>query len=145
MGKLFIFESDMDFTTPALMFPAISLILLAYTNRFLALSSIIRHLYGEYEAHPDVTLAAQIDNLRRRVFLVRNMQIAGVLSMIVCIVSILFLFGGYQTAGIVTFALSLLLMLVSMLISVRELMLSGKALNILLSGMENDARALRKN
>ncbi|MDO5686156.1 MAG: DUF2721 domain-containing protein [Neisseria sp.] len=130
----------MNFTTPALLFPAISLILLAYTNRFLGLSSVIRHLHDEYEERPDAMLAAQIDNLRRRVLMTRNMQIVGVLSMIVCIVSILLLFGGYRMAGVWTFALSLLLLLASMLISVRELMLSGNALNILLSGMEKGSR-----
>ena len=127
----------MDFTTPALLFPALSLILLAYTNRFFGLSNIIRHLHGEYQRKPDDVTLRQIDNLRHRVTLIRNMQIFGVASMVSCVLSMLSLFGP-STLGVWLFALSLLLMLISLLISVVELYISGAALEILLAGMEKD-------
>ena len=65
---------SISLTTPALLFPALSLLLLAYTNRFLGLSSTIRALYGQYKNHPDPKIIKQIHNLRRRVMLIRNMQ-----------------------------------------------------------------------
>lgn len=120
------------------MFPAISLVLLAYTNRFLGLSGIIRNLYSQYQDDPDPTILLQINNLRARVGLIRNMQLCGVISMILCICSILILFGGQTTAGNVLFAASLLMLLVSMLISAWELVLSTHSLKFLLAGMEDD-------
>ncbi len=128
----------MDFTTPALLFPAISLILLAYTNRFLGLSSVIRHLYDQYQQHPSHTILQQIHNLRLRVRLVRNMQIVGVVGMLLCVISIILLFWRYDQLGMYSFAASLLCLFVSLSISVYELFLSGNALNILLAGMEQD-------
>ena len=132
----------MNLTTPALLFPAISLILLAYTNRFLRLSSVIRHLYGEYQQHPDETLLRQISNLRRRVLLVRNMQIVGTASMCLCVVSMMLVYYRHDSYAVYAFGLSLLLMLLSLLISVYEMFLSGVALNILLSGMEQELEKL---
>lgn len=61
-------------TTPALLFPAISLLLLAYTNRFFALAALIRQLSsGDKPVHQD-----QIKNLSQRIRIIRRMQEAGV-------------------------------------------------------------------
>ena len=128
----------MDFTTPALLFPALSLILLAYTNRFFGLSNIIRHLHGEYQRKPDEVILRQIDNLRHRVTLIRNMQLFGVASMMSCVLSMLSLFGLGATISAWLFAISLVLMLISLLISIVELRISGAALEIMLAGMEKD-------
>ncbi|NLD99070.1 MAG: DUF2721 domain-containing protein, partial [Fibrobacter sp.] len=65
---------EITLSTPALLFPAISLLLLAYTNRFLALAALVRQLHGQYQQHPDDILFGQINNLRRRLKIIRNMQ-----------------------------------------------------------------------
>jgi hypothetical protein len=85
---------ELMLTTPALLFPAISLLLLAYTNRFLALAALIRELYARYRAQPDPTLLGQLTNLRYRIVLIRNMQACGVASFFcVCCVCLWYLRG----------------------------------------------------
>ena len=83
---------DITLTTPALLFPTVSLLMLAYTNRFLTLAQIIRNLHARYQDEDDENLLGQITNLRYRVYLIRNMQIAGVLSLLFCVVSMFALF-----------------------------------------------------
>lgn len=127
---------DFSFTTPALLFPTVSLLMLAYTNRFLTLATIIRNLYNQYHKSQDETLIPQIDNLRKRVYLIRNMQIFGVLSLLLCVVSMFALFAGWQVVGQWIFGIGLLLMMVSLAISLRELQISAGALDLLLTDLE---------
>ena len=86
---------DISITTPALLFPAISLLLLAFTNRFLALASLIRQLHASYKSDPDEILFGQIANLRYRINLIRDMQAYGVSSLLLCVVCMLVLFAGW--------------------------------------------------
>lgn len=127
---------EINITTPALLFPAISLLMLAYTNRFLTLATIIRNLYDRYGSVPNDNLHGQIRNLRYRTYLIRNMQIFGVLSLLFCMISMFSLFSGWIMAGQWAFAIALILMMVSMLISLRELFISVGALDLLLADME---------
>jgi len=127
---------DITLTTPALLFPTVSLLMLAYTNRFLTLAQIIRNLHARYQDEDDENLLGQITNLRYRIYLIRNMQIAGVLSLLFCVVSMFALFAGWVTGGQWSFGIALILMLVSMLISLRELMVSVGALDLLLTNLE---------
>ena len=127
---------EINITTPALLFPAISLLMLAYTNRFLTIATIIRNLYDRYGSMPDDKLHGQIQNLRYRTYLIRNMQIFGVLSLLFCMISMFALFTGWIQAGQWSFGIALILMMVSMLISLRELQISVGALDLLLSDME---------
>lgn len=127
---------DISLTTPALLFPTVSLLMLAYTNRFLTLASVIRNLHARYKDDDDENLLGQIANLRYRVYLIRNMQIAGVLSLLFCVVSMFALFAGWITGGQWSFAIALILMIISMLISLRELMVSVGALDLLLKELE---------
>lgn len=127
----------MNLTTPALLFPAISLLLLAYTNRFLAIATLIRQLHANYNENKENTvLATQIANLRKRLFLIRNMQAFGVLSFFFCVLSMIFLFQDMEVAGKWIFGVSLLLLLISLGISLREVQLSTNALEVELSDME---------
>lgn len=128
----------MDLTTPALLFPAISLLLLAYTNRFLAIANIIRALHKAYLENKKSVLEGQIKNLRLRLFLIRNMQITGVLSFFMCVLSMIFIYQGNQEWGGIIFGISLFLLLLSLGISLREIQLSTKALEIELSDMDLD-------
>jgi hypothetical protein len=127
---------DINLTTPALLFPTVSLLMLAYTNRFLTIATIIRNLHDRYKEDQNENLLGQISNLRFRVYLIRNMQIFGVMSLLMCVVSMFALFAGWIAAGKWSFAIALLLMIVSMLISLRELTISVGALDLLLTNLE---------
>ncbi|AUZ04600.2 hypothetical protein ADP71_08640 [Vitreoscilla sp. C1] len=133
---------DLQMTTPALIFPAISLIMLAYTNRFLGVSTVIRNLTHEYQQHPDDSLLLQIDNLQRRVIMVRNMQMFGVACIMLSIASIIALFFESQFWGVSLFTISLSCLVVSLLISMYELILSCHALEIALGDMEKDLKQI---
>ncbi|PIW59539.1 DUF2721 domain-containing protein [Shewanella sp. CG12_big_fil_rev_8_21_14_0_65_47_15] len=113
-------------TTPALLFPAISLLLLAYTNRFFALAALIRTLSsGEKPVHKD-----QIKNLSQRITIIRRMQEAGVSSFALCVLCMIFIYIGFNKIGSVIFGASLLLLLYSLILSVIEIRISVDALNI---------------
>ena len=127
---------ELSLTTPALLFPTVSLLMLAYTNRFLTLATIIRNLNDRYNDSQNNNLLAQIDNLRYRVYLIRNMQIFGVLSLLMCVVSMFALFAGWADGGKWSFAIALVLMIVSLGISLRELQISVGALDLLLTNLE---------
>lgn len=121
---------DLLLTTPALLFPAISLLLLAYTNRFLTLAALIRDLYGKYKAEPDKKIIGQLHNLRYRIIIIRNMQIFGVSSFFLCVLCMFLLFAGWEIVGKVVFGLSMLLLMISLALSLRELQVSVDALTL---------------
>lgn len=127
---------NIDLTTPALLFSTISLLLLAYTNRFLALAAVIRSLHREYQKKPDPVAAAQIDNLRKRVNLIRDMQTFGVGSLLMCTICMALLFAGMITVGKIVFVVSLILMVASLAISLYEIRKSVDALNLQLGDIE---------
>ena len=128
--------SDITLTTPGLLFSAISLLLLAYTNRFLAIAALIRKLHGEYQDNPDHLVLGQIQNLRRRVQLIKNMQIWGVASLFLCVLCMFLIFADNQLAGKWVFGVGLLFLLISLGISIQEIQISVKALNLQLRNMD---------
>lgn len=127
----------LELSTPALLFPAISLLFLAYTNRFLHLSALIRSLHGEWLEQGDVILCAQIDNIRRRLILIRAMQLLGAVSLFLCVVSMLAVIAKLQGIAMLAFLSGLLLMALSLVCLIFEIWISGGALNILLNAVEN--------
>ncbi len=127
---------DITLTTPALLFPAVTFLLVAYTNRFLAISSRIRNLHDRYMTTPDDILLNQIISLRRRVVLIRNMQAFGVAGLFLCVFCMFVLFAGLKMLGNIIFGTSLIFLLASLAISLREIQLSVDALNLELSDME---------
>lgn len=131
---------EITLTTPALLFPAVSLLMLAYTNRFLALANLIRSLHARYREDHDALVAAQIDNLRYRLTLVRNMQALGVSSLLSCVVCMFVLFQGWTQIGKYIFGFSLILLISSLVLSIREILVSVHALNLQLSDMESQPR-----
>lgn len=130
----------MEFTinTPALLFPAMSLLLLAYGNRFNVIASRIRNLREQYDEEHDDKIIYQLNNLRRRIKLIRLMQACGVLCMFGCVLCMFLLFNQRVEVAKYTFGISLLLMLVSLYLSLREIHLSVVSLDIVLSDIEND-------
>jgi len=129
--------NELSITTPALMFSAVSLILLAYTNRFLGYAQIIRNLYAEYKKDKDTVLVDQIKNLRKRLYLIRAMQIFGVLSLFLSMASMLFLYLGFDFSGAFSFGGGLICMIASLAISLWEIQISVIALELHLKNMED--------
>jgi hypothetical protein len=127
---------ELTLTTPGLLFPTVSLLLLAYTNRFLALAALSRTMHAQYKANPDPLLLPQIENLKVRVRLIRDMQFLGVSSLFLCVGCMLLLFAGMSGAGEAVFAGSLLLLLASLALSMWEIQISIRALQIQLGDLK---------
>ena len=127
---------EITLTTPALLFPGISLLFLAYTNRFLTLAGLVRELHGRWKAQGGEILIGQIVNLRRRLKIIVWMQATGVVSFFLCVVAMLLLFWDLIVLGEIVFALALLSMLTSLGCSFWEIRLSIGALKLQLSDME---------
>ncbi|MBM6882171.1 DUF2721 domain-containing protein [Bacteroides caecigallinarum] len=127
---------ELNLSTPALLFSAVSLILLAYTNRFLSYAQLVRTLKEQYvQKHSEVT-AAQIDNLRRRLYLTRSMQVLGISSLFLCVITMFLIYIGFHTTAVYVFGIALLLLIASLGISIWEIHISVKALEIHLRDME---------
>ena len=128
---------ELSFTTPALLFPAISLLLLAYTNRFLALANLVRRLHDQYKrGEKSPALIYQIKSLRRRLILVRYMQGLGVFSFVCCVVTMYSIYSEWSVMATYIFAVSLLGLLTSLIISLIEITQSTKAIEVELSDIE---------
>lgn len=128
---------ELTLTTPALLFPAISLLLLAYTNRFLALAALVRDLAARYKSQPDARIRGQIANLRYRLVVIRNMQVFAVASFFLCVLDMFLLFAGQSAAGKAVFGASLIMLLVSLGLSMREIWVSVDALQLQLAELED--------
>jgi hypothetical protein len=131
----------LEVSTPALLFPAISLLFLSFTNRFLHLSALIRKLHGDWSESGDGLARLQIENLRRRLVLIRAMQLLGAVSLLLCVISMVSVIGGSQGIAVPAFAAALLLMGFSLGCLVWEVWISGGALRILLTAMEDAGRS----
>ncbi|PQV65287.1 Protein of unknown function (DUF2721) [Abditibacterium utsteinense] len=129
---------ELTLQTPALLFPTISLLILAYTNRYLHLGTLIRNLHAQHKEKPDPLIIAQLGNLRFRINLIKNMQFMGVSSLFCCVLCMLVLFTGHETIGQWIFLLSLALMMGSLSFSLWEIQLSAVALNLHLSDLESE-------
>jgi glucose uptake protein GlcU len=127
---------ELTLTTPALLFSAISLILLAYTNRFLAYASVVRNLHAQFKKDPTRLLLGQINNLRKRLQLTRSMQILGISSLLLCVLCMFLIYVEWQTTAEVIFGIALVLLITSLALSVREIQISVRALDLHLSDME---------
>ncbi len=138
--------NQLTLTTPALLFSAISLLLLAYTNRFLAYATVVRNLHKLHKenrnkaelgkAKPDVVIVGQIQNLRKRLVLTRTMQLLGIGSLLLCVLCMFLVYIDQQLAAEIIFGIALVMLIISLAISVREIQISVKALDLHLSDME---------
>ena len=120
----------LDLTTPSLLFSAISLILLAYTNRFLSYASVVRALKEKHQQTHDPKDIAQIANLRKRLYLTRSMQILGILSLLLCVIAMFFIYVSWQIFAAWIFGIALLLLGASLCVCIWEINISVKALEI---------------
>lgn len=127
---------ELTLTTPALLFSAVSLIILAYTNRFLAYASVIRNLHTKFKENPNSVLLGQIKNLRKRLRLTQTMQVLGISSLLLCVVCMFLIYVDFQIWAEVLFGIALVLLILSLAISIREIQISVKALDLHLNDME---------
>lgn len=128
---------EFSLVTPTLLFLAVSLIMLAYTNRFLSYAQLVRNLKDKYVKDRSEVTAAQIANLRKRLNLTRSMQILGITSLFCCVVSMFFCFISLRITAIIIFGIALLLLISSLGLSIRELVISTRALEIHLNDLEH--------
>lgn len=128
---------QLTLTTPALLFSAISLIMLAYTNRFLAYASVIRNLHAKYLKNHDDSLLRQIKNLRIRLNLTRYMQILGITSLLFCVLTMFLIYIGFYTIAVWAFGLGLILLLFSLALLIKEIQISAQALEYQIKDIED--------
>ncbi len=131
---------QISINTPALLFPAITLLMLAYTNRFLALATLIRNLHTKYKqvAEDREMIRPQIRNLKRRLELTKQMQAAGIISFFFCVLCMLAFYVEHESWAFGIFGLSLLFLLISLALSLNEIFISTRALEIELKDMLNE-------
>ena len=127
---------ELTLITPTFLFSAISLLLLAYTNRFLSYAQLVRTLKDRYMEDRSALTHAQIMNLRKRLYLTKNMQMLGVGSLLLCVATMFLIYVGLQVISAYIFGLALVLLIISLALSVWEIQISAKALEIYLSNME---------
>ncbi len=129
----------MDFTlqTPTLLFSAISLLMLAYTNRFVVIANLIRELYAQHTKEPSEITFKQLANLRKRMRIIRNMQIFGGISFFFSVLSLLLLFASLDLSAKIAFGISIIMLLISLFLLIMELQISVHALNIQLKDFDS--------
>jgi len=127
---------QLTLTTPALLFSAVSLILLAFTNRFLAYGALVRDLHLKFVSSGDKNLLLQIKNLRKRLYLTRAMQILGISSLLLCVITMFLIYVHLMMLAVYIFALALLLLILSLGVSAREIQISSRSIDLQLSDME---------
>jgi hypothetical protein len=128
---------ELTLTTPALLFSAISLIMLAYTNRFIAYAAIIRNLHDKYLLKKDERLIKQIKNLKQRLYLTRAMQITGISSLLLCVLTMFLIFIKQHVVAVYVFGVALILLIVSLALLIKEIQISVEALEHHISDIEN--------
>jgi len=128
---------ELQLSTPALLFSAITLLMLAFTNRFLAIANLIRGLHKKYLENPEERIIVdQLKNLRSRLNMIKNMQLFGVISFLLCVICMFLIYRGFTMAANIVFMGSMLALLISLGISFIEIQISTKALNLELADME---------
>ncbi len=128
--------NQLTLATPALLFSAISLIMLAYTNRFLAYASLVRSLHARYMEEKDKVLLWQIRNLRRRLNLTRGMQVLGISSLLLCVATMFLIYINATTFAEIIFGIALVLLICSLALLIWEIQISTRALDLHLGDME---------
>ena len=128
---------ELTLTTPSLFFSAISLIMLAYTNRFMSYAQLVRNLALDYQASPSEDLRRQIKNLRKRLSLIRLMQILGIVSLFLCTITMFLIYIGFQVVAVYIFGMAMCALIASLGLSIQEITISVKALDIHLDRLIN--------
>ena len=128
----------LEISTPTLLFSAITLLMLAYTNRFLAIANLVRQFHTLYKENPDKKVLKQIRNFKVRLRVMRNMQFFGMLSFLTCVICMFFIYADFMLIANILFVSSLALLMISLVLSLWEVYISVDALNVQLSDLENE-------
>tara|TARA_R110002051_G_scaffold73135_5_gene132742 strand:- start:1429 stop:1818 length:390 start_codon:yes stop_codon:yes gene_type:complete len=121
---------------PALLFPAISLTMLAYNARYLAIAALIRQLHQKYEETASPSIGLQVKKLRKRLTIIKNMQATAIFSFLLAVITMSLIYIEHTFWANLIFGISLLALMVSLILSLIEVQLSTKALEIQLEDME---------
>jgi hypothetical protein len=127
---------ELTLSTPALLFSAISLIMLAYTNRFLAYAAVIRNLHDIYLERKEESLIRQIKNLKLRLNLTRWMQIFGISSLLFCVLTMFLIYVHKHNMAVWIFGFALILLIISLALLIKEIQISAQALQYHISDIE---------
>ncbi|MGB2225784.1 MAG: DUF2721 domain-containing protein [Polaribacter sp.] len=136
--------NELSLTTPALLFSAISLIMLAYTNRFLAYAAVVRNLHAKYQERQDTILLDQIKNLSTRLQLTRWMQIFGIVSLLLCVLTMFLIYIELHTLAVYIFGVALILLIISLGLLIREIQISVDALSLHISDINEQLKHKKK-
>ena len=131
-----ILSMNLTLSIPALLFPAISLTMLAYNARYLAIAALIRNLHSNYEKSATETLRLQVQKLRKRLTIIKNMQAVAIISFLLSVITMFLIYIEQDFWAKIVFGFSLLSLMVSLVLSLIEVQLSTKALSIQLRSME---------
>lgn len=131
---------ELTLTTPALLFSAISLIMLAYTNRFLAYAAVIRNLSDKYLEKKEDSLIRQINNLKLRLNLTRWMQIFGISSLLLCVLTMFLIYIDQHIVAVWAFGIALIFLMLSLVLLIREIQISAQALQHHLGDIEDNLK-----
>lgn len=131
---------DLTFSTPALFFSALSIMVLAYTSKFVTYGLLIRKLYLQYKTFPDKGTLNQIHNLKKRLYLIRGMQICGISGLFGCAITMYFLYLDIRPISTTVFGISMVMITISLLFLLIELFISTKALNLCLKDIESNVQ-----
>ncbi len=126
---------ELTISVPTLFFSALSIMVLAYTSKFVAYGNIIRKLYQEYKSKPDEDLINQIKNLRERLSLIRNMQVCGITGLLLCVVSMFNIYIDNNQIATYVFGVALILFICALLFIIKEILISTKALDLKLKNL----------
>ena len=129
---------EITISTPALVFPALSVLMLAYTNRFIAISKRVRALHAEHKNNPAKNLKKQIKSLHKRLMFIRNMQVLAITGFLINMISIFLILISLPKVATVLFGVGLLAIIGSLLISVLEINMSVQAMSFELEEDEAD-------
>ena len=131
---------ELSLTTPALLFSAISLIMLAYTNRFLAYASVIRNLHDKFLEKQDDSILRQIKNLKLRIKLTQWMQIFGISSLLLCVLTMFLIYIDYHIVAVYIFGIALIFLIISLALLIKEIQISAQALHHHIADIEQHLR-----
>ncbi|MEM9363212.1 MAG: DUF2721 domain-containing protein [Bacteroidota bacterium] len=127
---------ELSLSIPALLFPAISLTMLAYNARYLAIAGLIRQLYKQFEETEASPLKKQINSLRKRLDIIKNMQATAIVSFLLAAVTMFLIYVEFMVWANIIFGISLIFLMISLVLSLIEVQLSTRALGIQLRNME---------
>ncbi len=126
---------ELTISVPTLFFSALSIMVLAYSSKFFAYGNIIRKLHQEYKSSPDEDIINQIKNLRRRLSIIRNMQICGITGLLLCVISMFNIYIDNNNLATYIFGIALILFICALLFIIKEILISTKALELKLKNL----------